>query len=236
MSVILTQQSLSKRYGDVVALDHVAIEIRQGEILGLIGPNGAGKTTLLECLSGLLGSDESEALLWNRQALPVEQRRTQMFYLPDGIRPYPDHFVVEILNFFKHTYSKSETDVEKIVQSLDLKSVLQKKIGTLSKGTLKRFLLALSLLTPHPLLILDEPFDGLDLRQAGAVMTLLRSIRETGRTLLLSIHQLTDAARICDRFLLLSAGRTVDCGTLDELKKKTKLSEGTLEDIFLALT
>jgi ATPase subunit of ABC transporter with duplicated ATPase domains len=102
-----------------------------------------------------------------------------MFYLPDGIRPYPDHFVVEILNFFKHTYSKSETDVEKIVQSLDLKSVLQKKIGTLSKGTLKRFLLALSLLTPHPLLILDEPTNHINFRHIPVIAKALNEYQGT---------------------------------------------------------
>jgi ABC-type multidrug transport system ATPase subunit len=96
--------------------------------------------------------------------------------------------------------------------------------------------MALALLTPQPLLMLDEPFDGLDLRQARDVMQLLRAHAANGRTLLLSIHQLVDAARVCDRLVLLSSGRVVGEGTLDELRAQANLSEGGLEEIFLALT
>ena len=91
-------------------------------------------------------------------------------------------------------------------------------MGSLSKGELKRTLLALGLLTPQPLLLLDEPFDGLDLRQTLEVMTLLRDHAASGRTLMLSIHQLGDAARVCDRLVLLSAGSVVGEGTLDDLR------------------
>jgi ABC-2 type transport system ATP-binding protein len=97
-------------------------------------------------------------------------------------------------------------------------------------------LLALGLLTPQPLLMLDEPFDGLDLRQARDVMALLRRQAQRGRTLMLSIHQLTDAARVCDRLVLLSEGKVVGEGTIDELRRQAKLGDGGLEEIFLALT
>ena len=106
----------------------------------------------------------------------------------------------------------------------------------LSKGELKRLLLALGLLPPHPLLLLDEPFDGLDFRQTRDVMALLRDTRAQGRTLFLSIHQLNDAARICDRLVLLSRGRVVGEGTLDELRAAAGLADGGLEEVFLALT
>jgi ABC-type multidrug transport system ATPase subunit len=96
--------------------------------------------------------------------------------------------------------------------------------------------LALGLLTSHPLLLLDEPFDGLDLRQTRDVMTLLRERATKGRTLMLSIHQLLDAGRACDRLVLLSAGRVVGEGTVSELRAKANLSEGGVEEIFLALT
>ena len=106
-----------------------------------------------------------------------------------------------------------------------------------SKGELKRVMLALALLSPHPLLLLDEPFDGLDFRQTRDVMDLLRTYpQERGQTLFLSIHQLTDAARVCDRLVLLSDGRVAGEGTLDELRRSAGLSEGGLEEVFLALT
>src|SRR5262249_37370843 len=115
------------------------------------------------------------------------------------------------------------------------------RIGSLSKGERKRLLLAMGLLTLQPLLMLDEPFDGLDLRQTRDVMALLRSQAERGRTLMLSIHQLVDAARVCDRLILLSHGRVVGEGTIDELRAQANLSDGGppeagLEEIFLALT
>jgi ABC-2 type transport system ATP-binding protein len=97
-------------------------------------------------------------------------------------------------------------------------------------------LLALGLGVPRPVLLLDEPFDGLDLRQAREVEAVLRGAAQEGRTLFLSIHQLADAGRVCDRLILLSAGRVVSEGTLEELRSKTGQKEGRLEDVFLALT
>jgi len=119
---------------------------------------------------------------------------------------------------------------------LNLDGLLRSRIGSLSKGERKRVLLAMGLLTPQPLLLLDEPFDGLDLRQTRDVMGLLRSHAERGRTLMLSIQQLVDAARVCDRLVLLSGGRVVGAGSIPELQVQAKLPEGGLEEIFLALT
>jgi ABC-type multidrug transport system ATPase subunit len=110
-------------------------------------------------------------------------------------------------------------------------------VRSLSKGERKRFLLALGLLAPQPLLLLDEPFDGLDLRQTREVIGLLRDAAARGKTLFLSIHQLTDAARACDRFVLLSDGRVVGEGTLAELRGRSGVAaESGMEEVFLALT
>jgi len=113
---------------------------------------------------------------------------------------------------------------------------MKSRIATLSKGERKRTLLAASLLTTQPLLLLDEPFDGLDLRQTRDVMGLLRAHAATGRTLMLSIHQLVDAGRVCDRLVLLSAGKVVGEGSLSDLRKLVNLPDGGVEEIFLALT
>jgi ABC-2 type transport system ATP-binding protein len=123
-----------------------------------------------------------------------------------------------------------------IVDELNLVPVLQKKVGALSKGNLQRLLIAFALMSPQPLLALDEPFDGLDLHQTHAMMDTLRALRAHKRTLLLCIHQLSDAERICDRLLLLSSGRVVAVGTLDDLRAQAGLPRGTLEEIFLQLT
>src|SRR5258708_38508691 len=113
---------------------------------------------------------------------------------------------------------------------------MRTSVGSLSKGELKRVDLAVGLVTPHPLLLLDEPFDGLDYRQARDVMALLRTYPAKGRTLFLSIHQLTDAARVWDRLVLLSKGHVAGEGTLPELRQKAGLSDGGLEEVFLSLT
>ena len=114
--------------------------------------------------------------------------------------------------------------------------MLQKKVSALSKGNLQRLLIALALMSPQPLLALDEPFDGLDIHQTHAMMGILRGLRAADRTLLLCIHQLNDAERMCDRLLLLAGGRMVGIGTLARLRSQAGLSDGDLEDIFLALT
>jgi len=97
-------------------------------------------------------------------------------------------------------------------------------------------LLALGLLTPHPILLMDEPFDGFDLRQTREIVGVLRGQAARGRTFILAIHQLADAKRVCDRLILLAGGRIRGVGTLNELRAEISLPAGTLEDIFLALT
>src|SRR5262245_25173199 len=105
-----------------------------------------------------------------------------------------------------------------------------------SKGYSRRLMLALALLTPHPLLLMDEPFDGFDLRQTREIMGVLREVAANGRTLVLAIHQLIDAERVCDRFVLLVAGRIRGVGTLAELRAQTAMPSAGLEDVFLALS
>jgi len=114
--------------------------------------------------------------------------------------------------------------------------VLAKQVLALSKGYGRRLMLALALITPHPLLLMDEPFDGFDLRQTREIMRLIRGMAVLGRTLVLAIHQLADAERVCDRFVLLAGGRVRGSGTLDHLRARTALPSARLEDVFLALT
>jgi ABC-type multidrug transport system ATPase subunit len=132
-------------------------------------------------------------------------------------------------------YGRPEGAVAEIVATLGLAPVLRKRVGALSKGYGRRLMLALALLTPHPLLLMDEPFDGFDLRQTREIMGVLREVAGNGRTLVLAIHQLIDAERVCDRFVLLVAGRIRGIGTLAELRAQTAMPSAGLEDVFLAL-
>ena len=218
-----------------MALRGASFSIRAGEVLGLVGPNGSGKTTLLECLSGLLAADGGRVVRDGRP-LAASERRTALFYMPDGIFPWPDQSVAWTLGFSAALQGASRTDVATITGALELSPLASRRVGALSKGQRKRVLIALALLTPQPVLLLDEPFDGLDLRQIREVSPLLRRVAKAGRALLLSIHQLHDAARVCDRLVLLSDGRVVGEGTLDELRARAGRPGADVEEVFLALT
>jgi ABC-2 type transport system ATP-binding protein len=231
-------EGLTKRYGAVPALTDVAFSIRPGEILGLIGPNGAGKTTLFECLAGVL-PPTAGAVFIDGQPLTATSRTRTLFYLPDAVAPWPSQTVGWALDFVVGFFGGRRDLVSKVIDGLALVPLLMNPIGTLSKGQRKRALLAIGLLTSQPMLLADEPFEGLDLRQTREVAAILRDHARAGRTLFLSIHQISDAARICDRFVLLSGGQVCGAGTLDELSAVAR-SRGTvaanLEEVFLALT
>jgi ABC-2 type transport system ATP-binding protein len=232
---ILQAADLAKRYGEDSAISDVAFSVNAGEVLGIVGPNGAGKTTLLEVVAGLVAADLGR-ISWRGEDMRASRRKDAMFYLPDGVRPYQDRFAIDVVSFFAAVYGRSEAAVAGIVTSLELVPVLRKRVSTLSKGYNRRLILAVGLLMPQPLLLMDEPFDGFDLRQTRNIIDVIRDEARKGRTFVLAIHQLADAARVCDRFILLAAGRVKGVGSLDELRAQTGLPGGSLEEIFLALT
>ena len=233
--VLMQVEGLAKRYGDQRALSGISFAVKAGEVLGLIGPNGAGKTTLMEVIAGVLAADAGH-VLWRGTPLPLPRRREFLFYLPDGVRPWEDQYVARVTELFAAIYGRPDSVVAETIHSLGLASVLRKRIADLSKGYGRRLLLALALLTPHPLLMMDEPFDGFDLRQTRDIMGVLREVAASGRTLVLAIHQLGDAARVCDRFVLLAEGRVRGAGTMAELRTQTGNQAAGLEDICLAIT
>ncbi|MDB4906617.1 MAG: transporter related [Gemmatimonadetes bacterium] len=232
---LLEIHGLSRRYGQLRALSDVSCTVRDGEILGLIGPNGSGKSTLFQCVAGVLPADAG-TVLHQGSSLAPEHRKDVLFYLPDGARPWPDERVSWTLRFMEGVFGDPTGRRDRAIAALALEPLLDARLDTLSKGQLRRVLLALALVTPQPILLLDEPFDGLDLRQVRDVMDVLRAEARAGRTLFLSIHQLGDAARVCDRLVLLSGGKVVGEGTLDELRARAGVQQGALEEVFLALT
>ena len=230
---------LTKRYGRLTALSDVSFSIRPGEVLGLIGPNGSGKTTLFECLGGVLPLDAG-SLLHDGQPVSDRARSATLFYLPDAIVPWPAQSVRWAIDFTLGFFNGRAHLRDEVIERLDVAPLLDATIGTLSKGQRKRALLAIGLLMPQPMLLADEPFDGLDLRQSRDVAAALRSYASAGRTMILSIHQIKDAARVCDRFVLLSGGTIRGEGTVSELASlaasRGGATGGDLEEVFLALT
>ena len=233
MPELLRSESISKHFGKYRVLSDIGFSVYSGEILGIIGPNGAGKTTLMECMTGLSPFDKG-GIYWKNQPLSPQQAKRFMFYLPDGILPYAELRVEVVLKFFQRMYGAEETQLNLLIKRLELSPMLKKQVHSLSKGYRRRLLLSIGLLSPQPLLMLDEPFDGFDLRQTLGVMELLRETLAS-RTLLLSIHQLTEAEKICDRFLLLNTGKVSAIGSLAQLQKQAGLKSGGLEEVFLAI-
>ncbi len=226
----------SKRFGEVVALDRASFTAHPGELLGLIGPNGAGKSTLFECVAGVLTTDGGVVTLGDTR-VTAATRKDALFFLPDGVQPWPDQRVGWVLEFIEGLFESEPGARNDVTGALALESLLDKRVGALSKGQRKRVAVALGLITPAPFLLLDEPFDGLDLRQSREMEAVLRAHATRGRGLVLSIHQLADAARICDRLALLSSGKSVGEGTLDALREIAGVGDDAgIEEVFLALT
>lgn len=230
-------EGLTKHYGAVCALDRVSFDVRAGEVLGVIGPNGSGKTTLFECIGGTLACDAGAI-----------DAASPLFYLPDAITPWPDQTAGWALDFAERFFAAPPGLRERIIDVLAIAPLLHQRMAHLSKGQRKRTLLGVALLTSRPVVFADEPFDGLDLKQTRDVAAALRTFAADGRTLVLSIHQINDAARVCDRFVLLSGGTVRGIGTAPELIAQaashsgtsgtlgTPGTPGTLEEAFLALT
>jgi ABC-2 type transport system ATP-binding protein len=238
---LLQARNLTKQYGRLTALSDVSFTVREGEVLGLIGPNGSGKTTLFECMGGVLPLDAG-SLTRDGQPLSDRERASTLFYLPDAIVPWPKQSLRWAIEFMLGYFGGRAYLRKEVVERFGLEPLLDATIGSLSKGQRKRALLAIGLLMPQPVLLADEPFDGLDLRQSRDVAETLRSYTSAGRTMFLSIHQIRDAARVCDRFVLLSGGRARGEGTIQELAAFAAARGGSaaagddLEEVFLALT
>jgi ABC-type multidrug transport system ATPase subunit len=236
---LLQARNLTKQYGRLTALSDVSFTVREGEVLGLIGPNGSGKTTLFECMGGVLPLDAG-SLTRDGQPLSDRERASTLFYLPDAIVPWPKQSLRWAIEFMLGYFGGRAYLRKEVVERFGLEPLLDATIGSLSKGQRKRALLAIGLLMPQPVLLADEPFDGLDLRQSREVAQTLRSYASAGRTMFLSIHQIRDAARVCDRFVLLSNGRARGEGTLQELAAAAAArgsgAGDDLEEVFLALT
>jgi ABC-2 type transport system ATP-binding protein len=240
MNEWLRVAGLSKHYGRLAALSDVGFSIRPGEILGLIGPNGSGKTTLFECMAGVLPPTAGR-VLFDGHPITVRERSSLLFYLPDAVAPWPAQPVKWALDYTIGFFGGRSALLQDVIDNLGLTPLLEQPMGALSKGQRKRVMLAIGLLTRQPVLLADEPFDGLDLRQSREAAATLRAHASRGRTLFLSIHQISDASRICDRFVLLSDGRVCGEGTLKDLTAHA-LTRGfvrprpDLEEVFLALT
>jgi ABC-2 type transport system ATP-binding protein len=191
-------------------------------------------------VAGLEAADQGHVFFGS---VPVsgQRRSAKLFYVADGIAPWGDQPVSWVLDYNLGFFAGRRDIYGQVIADLALAPLMRVPIRALSKGQRKRTLLALGLLAPQPILLIDEPFEGLDLRQSGEAAATLRKHLTPDRTFFLSIHQIADAAKVCDRFVLLSGGRVVAEGKLETLISIARQRGGhslpaDFEEVFLALT
>lgn len=217
-------KSLSRYYGDFLAVDQLSFKARPGEILGLLGPNGAGKTTTMRMLTGYLPPSSGTALIDNHDIVndSVEARK-RIGYLPERVPIYPDMTVRGYVLFWAQLRgtknAKSRTDT--VLKQFDLYTRKDKLVRQLSKGMRQRLGLAQALVHEPPVLILDEPTIGIDPQQVIEVRDVVRELGKK-HTILLSTHILSEAEEICDRVLIINQGKIITQGTPQQLQKEIR--------------
>lgn len=233
---MLRVDHLTHAFGPVHALDGVSFTVPRGDVVGLIGPNGAGKSTALAAIAGVLEPHGGDVFL-DGVPWPAAARRRHCFYLADAIAPWDEQSAAYVLDFASQIYEVRESWREQLADALAISAFASQRIGALSKGQRKRVLLVLALLVPRALTLIDEPFDGLDPRQARAFSALVRTRAAAGRTFVLSVHSSGDAMRTCDTHVLLHHGRVLAHGTMSALRNVGQLPhDAGLDEVFLALT
>jgi ABC-2 type transport system ATP-binding protein len=221
---VIEVEGLSKRYGDVRAVDDVSFTIRRGEVVGLLGPNGAGKTTTMKVLTCYMPPTSGRVRLDGLDVVdaPLEVRR-RIGYLPESVPLYDEMGVYEYLQFIARVRgippARRREAIADIVRRCGLKAVIWKGVGELSKGYRQRLGLAQAVIHDPDVVILDEPTTGLDPNQ---IVEIRRLIRELGsaKTVILSTHILQEVEAVCDRVLIIHQGRIIADGTPDQLHRE----------------
>ena len=234
-------QGLYKRYGDVVAVDGLSLDVYRGECFGLLGPNGAGKTTTIEILEGLLAPDAGDVevlgLRWRtdedelRQRLGIQLQESQ----------FTDKLTVEeTLRLFRSFYHRGRS-IDELLALVEMEAKRTSWVVKLSGGQKQRLSIACALVGDPDLLFLDEPSTGLDPQARRQLWGVLQRFRAAGGTIVLTTHYMDEAEVLCDRVAIVDHGRIIALDTPKALVSalgapKVVVHQGTLEDVFMSLT
>ncbi len=217
---------LAKKFGPLVAVDDVSFTVPAGEVLGFLGPNGAGKSTTMKMISGFLAPTAGTAVICGHDILaePLAAKR-QIGYLPEGAPAYPDMSAAEFLGFVAHIRGfrgrEARRRIAHIAELIHIADVLRQPIETLSKGYRRRVGVAQALLHDPPVIILDEPTDGLDPNQKYEMRGIIRAM-SAGKAIIISTHLLEEVEAVCSRAIIIARGRILADGTPAELAGRSR--------------
>ena len=232
---MLKIEGLTKRYGEKVAVDNLTLKIRPGEIYAFIGHNGAGKTTTLKACMGILSFDAGKISIDGISILenPIEAKKITA-YIPDNPELYDFLTGIKYLNFVADVYGVDaktrNAKIKELSERLGLSADLGEKVGTYSHGMKQKLALIAAFLHSPKLIIMDEPFVGLDPRASFTLKEMMREHCEGGGSIFFSTHVLDVAEKICDKVAIIKAGKLVVTGAMDEVK-----GDDSLEEVFLEL-
>ena len=220
MQTTLKINNLCKNYGDIQASKNLNFEAHKGDIIALLGPNGAGKSTLMNMIAGYLAptSGNIEVLGKNIAQFPLYAKEN-IGFLPEGAPLYADLTVKRFLLYMAQIRGLGKDAVNKVAQIANIESVMTQKIDTLSKGYQRRVGFAQSILSNPPILLLDEPTDGLDPNQKDYIRALIKSM-SVDKTIIISTHLLEEAESVCNRIILIDKGQIKADTNLDNLLKE----------------
>ncbi len=232
---MLKIENLTKRYGEKKAIDGLSLHIEAGQIYGFIGHNGAGKTTTLKACCGILRFEEGQIFVDGKSITkePLACKQA-LAYIPDNPDLYAFMTGLQYLHFVADIYKvpaeRRKALIEKYASALELLSDLPMPIATYSHGMKQKLAVISALIHEPKLLIMDEPFVGLDPKAAHTLKELMRSICREGGAIFFSTHVLEVAEKLCDRVAIIKGGRLIKEGTMDEVK-----GDSSLENVFLEL-
>lgn len=227
---MLEIKNLYKRYGNFLALDDLNLNISEGEIFGFVGPNGAGKTTTMKIVSGLLSPTSGEVYIEGEDVLNNTRRiKDKIGYMPDFFGVYDNLKVEEYLDFYASIYNIKGEERKKVCSDLlelvDLTNKQDAYVDSLSRGMKQRLCLARSLVHNPNLLILDEPASGMDPRARFEMKEILKTLKNMGKTILISSHILSELSEICTSIGIIEKGKVVINGSVEEIMMKVYSSK-----------
>lgn len=227
---IATMNHIIKRYGHQLVLDHVNLEIRQGEILGLLGPNGAGKTTLIHALSGLIGIDSGSIELFGKQLSgPMLEVKRKIGLVTQDVTVFEDLTAQENLAFFGGIYGLRGTELKRQItetlQFVGLTDQAHKRPSKFSGGMKRRLNIACSIIHRPRLLIMDEPTVGIDPQSRNHILESIRELQKRGTTILYTTHYMEEVQSLASSVVIMDQGHVIAQGTMDELVKNIQHEE-----------